>query len=108
MVALLLKEYVVREHITQSVAVGWTSPATHPRTVTFVMTEGTCSVQHLVAREGLFCGNHLKHCPLRVVLASQVNMQCLTEETLVTVIAPSGTDVCMTVQKSSLHCNLFC
>jgi len=53
--AVVLKEYMVREHITQSVAVGWTSPAVHPRTVTFVTTEGTYVDQHSIARQDLFC-----------------------------------------------------
>ncbi len=55
MLAVVLKEYMVREHITQSVAVGWTSPAVHPRTVTFVTTEGTYVDQHSIARQDLFC-----------------------------------------------------
>ncbi len=80
MLAVVLKEYVVREHITQSVAVGWTSPTTHPRTVTFVTTEGTCIDQHSIAAE----------ITLKIVLATQVNMQCLTEEVLVMVIDPNG------------------
>lgn len=48
MLAVVLKEYVVREHITQSIAVGLTSPTIHPRTVTFVTTEGTCIDQHSI------------------------------------------------------------
>ena len=53
MLAVVLKEYVVREHITQSVGVGLTSPTIHPRTVTFVTTEGTCIDQDSIACQEL-------------------------------------------------------
>jgi len=63
--AVVLKEYVVREHITQSIAVGLTSPTIHPRTVTFVTTEGTCIDQHSIV------SRVVAEIPSRLALASQ-------------------------------------